>query len=72
MFVLPSVVMMTSPLVGAVQLHQIELPPILPAWFGSPDSLFAPTFDPVVVMFVPVRMIRLLNRSLAGAADRAS
>ena len=37
------VLMTTVPLVGAVQLHHTERPPGLPAWFGSPGSLVAPT-----------------------------
>jgi len=71
MMTLPSVVIRTSPFVGAVHDHQTELPPTLPAWFGSPPSFVAATLDPMTVTFVPVITIRFENRSFAGAAPHA-
>src|SRR5437899_3038165 len=63
--------MVRSPFVGAVQLHQTEPPPGLPAWSGSPGSLVASSFDPMTVTLVPVRVIRSAKLSLAGRAAPA-
>ena len=41
------------PSLGAVQAYQIDLPPALSAWFGSPVSLPAPMFDPAIVPAPP-------------------
>src|SRR6266487_3094198 len=65
--VLPSVVIVRSPLVGAVQDHQTEAPPTLPAWSGSRFCLVAPIFEPVTVIFVPIRTMRFWNWSFGGA-----
>src|SRR5258707_984669 len=46
---LPLVSSATLPLDAAVQVHQTEWPPALPAWFGSPLSLLAATFVPATV-----------------------
>src|SRR5262249_52135557 len=65
--------MVRSPLVGAVQLHQADLPPGLPAWLGSPVSLLAFPFEPEPVRLVPVRTIRLLNLSFGtGGANNVT
>ena len=56
------------PLAGAVQRYQIEAPPALPAWFGSPGSFVAPTFEPVAVPLEPAIVWAFANMSLAGAA----
>src|SRR5207249_310274 len=40
---LPLVVKVTLLLFGAVQFHQTDLPPVLPAWLGSPVCLVAST-----------------------------
>src|SRR5216110_2970325 len=37
----------TVPSLGGVQDHQTERPPARCAWFGSPGSRVAPTFEPV-------------------------
>src|SRR5439155_4969205 len=65
--VLPSVVIVRSPLVGAVQDHQTEAPPTLPAWSGSFLCFVALMFEPVTLIFVPIRTIRFWNWSFGGA-----
>lgn len=65
---LPLVSRLTCPVEGAVHFHQIELPPALPAWFGSPISLVASRFVPLVLPELPVIEKRLVNRSFAGLA----
>jgi hypothetical protein len=37
----------------------MDLPPALPAWFGSPASLVAPTFEPAKVAEDPAATIPL-------------
>src|SRR5438552_18935250 len=69
---LPSVLMTRSPLVGAVQVHQTDLPPGLPAWLGSPASLVAFVFHPATLRFVPRSAMRLANRSLGGVWARSA
>jgi hypothetical protein len=51
--------MVTLPLDGAVQTHQMDLPPVFPAWLGSPASLVAPTFEPVTEAEEPLVAIPL-------------
>src|ERR1041385_1453003 len=58
----------TWELPGAVQVHQTDAPPILPAWLGSPASLVAPTLEPETVRLAPLRVIRLAKLLLAGWA----
>lgn len=65
---LPFVSRLTCPFDGAVHFHQIELPPLLPAWLGSPVSLLARRLVPLVLPEVPVIEKRLMNRSFAGLA----
>src|SRR6266566_9027895 len=65
--VLPSVVMVRSPLVGAVQDHHTDEPPMLPAWSGSFLCFVALMFEPVTVIFVPMRTMRFWNWSFGGA-----
>ena len=38
---LPAVETVAVPEASAVKYHHTDLPPALPAWFGSPDSLVA-------------------------------
>src|SRR5437660_4887810 len=65
---LPAVEMVTLPEEGAVQVHQTEAPPTLPAMEGSPASLVAPTLDPVTVTVVPLMAVALAKLLLAGWA----
>ena len=51
--------MVTLPAAGAVQDHQMDLPPTFPPWLGSPVSLVAPTFEPVSVAEGPLATIPL-------------
>jgi hypothetical protein len=64
----PRVSMVTEPAEGAVQRYQIDAPPALPAWLGSPDSLVAPAFEPVAVPLAPETTCALAKLSFAGAA----
>ena len=66
---LPSVSIVTVPLVGAVQVHHTLLPPVLPPWFGSPASLVAPTFVPLTVIEGPMIVVALANASLLAAPN---
>src|SRR5438477_91464 len=54
------------PELGAVQAHQTEWPPVLPAWLGSPVSLVAATLLPETVAELPLRLLALAKLSLAG------
>ena len=65
---LPRVEIVTLPEAGAVQNHQTEAPPMLPALGGSPASLVAPTLEPAVVTVEPLRIVALAKLSLTGAA----
>ena len=56
------------PVAGAVHRHQTDLPPLLLAWFGSPVSLVAPAFVPLVEGAGPVRTMALAKLSLGGGA----
>src|SRR5881628_1928210 len=69
---LPLVVMVVLPEAGAVQDHQTDLPPPLPAWLGSPVSLLAPAFEPVTVIDEPLVTVALAKLSFAGPADCAA
>src|ERR1035437_494024 len=66
--VLPTVSSLTVVATGATHDHQTEAPPLDPAWLGSPDSLVAPTFEPVTEALVPVIAMRSAQLSLAGWA----
>src|SRR5204863_236519 len=68
---LPMVSMVAWPLPGAVQDHQTEWPPALPAWLGSPVSLVAPTLVPVCVEVLPLIVMALAKLSLAGPDEPA-
>ena len=57
-----------EPPVEGVQRYQMEAPPALPAWLGSPGSLVAPAFDPFAVPDVPETTCALAKLSLTGAA----
>src|SRR5207247_211298 len=63
----PAVLIVAWPEAGAVQLYQTDLPPALPAWFGSPASLVASTFVPVTLPLVPVIACAAAKLSLFGA-----
>ena len=69
---LPEVDMVTLPEAGAVQNHQTEAPPAFPAFGGSPDSLVAPTFEPVTVTDEPLSTVALANMSFTGEAPTGS
>ena len=66
---LPKVLIVTFPAEGAVQDHQTDLPPLLPAWLGSPASLVAPEFTPASAAEDPPIAFPLEQRSLAGPVD---
>jgi len=67
---LPVVSIVTIASVGATQFHHTDLPPILPAWFGSPTSLLASVFLPeVTIGEPPFKVIALTNKSLTGAIE---
>ena len=59
---------LTCPLDGAVHFHHIELPPLLPAWLGSPTSFVASRLVLLVLPEFPVIAKRLANISFAGLA----
>src|SRR5687767_12407881 len=61
---LPAVVMMTRPLVGAVQVHHTEDPP---SSEGSPFSRVAWLLCPVVLTIDPVSGVRRAKASFRGA-----
>src|SRR5436305_1538942 len=42
---LPQVSKVNCAVAGAVHANQMDAPPGCPAWFGSPGSLVAPTFE---------------------------
>ena len=62
---LPTVSKLMEAVSGAVQQYQIECPPGLPAWLGSPASLVAPTLLPVTVPLAPPMNSQLVKLSLA-------
>src|SRR5205807_3964621 len=64
----PTVSTVTEPAAGATQRYQIETPPALPAWFGSPDSFVALAFEPVTVPLEPEIARAFAQLSFAGAA----
>src|SRR6266404_692437 len=64
--------MVTLPAAGAVHDHQTDLPPTLPAWFGSPVSLVAPTLEPLSVAEEPLAAVALAKLSFTGAAVASS
>src|SRR5215218_8226795 len=59
------------PLYGAVHLYQIEPPPGLPAWFGSPSSFVASVLSAPSHPVRSVRASALAKRSFAGGVARA-
>jgi hypothetical protein len=63
---LPDVLIVTLPLDGAVHDHHTDLPPELPAWFGSPDSLVAQLLAPLTVDDEPLIDTLLAKLSFAG------
>jgi hypothetical protein len=63
----PAVSIDTGAALVAVQRYQTEAPPELPAWFGSPGSLVAPTLDPPAVPEAPASACALAKSSFAGA-----
>src|SRR5438105_8423742 len=64
---LPAVSNATAPLAGAVQRYQIERPPVLPACFGSPLCLLAPTVVPAAVPNAPASDCAAEKLSFPGA-----
>jgi hypothetical protein len=70
--VLPTVLMTVRPLAGACHLYQTDAPPELPAWLGSPASLFAPTFVPVTPPAMPVKTRALAKLLLVGPLPTAT
>src|SRR5213594_3062111 len=63
---LPTVSIVTGLAVAAVQRYQIERPPALPAWLGSPLSFVAFTLLPLTVPETPLMLWALAKASLAG------
>ena len=59
--------MVTGSAVAAVHRYQIECPPALPAWLGSPVSLVALALLPVRVPELAVSACALAKASFAGA-----
>ena len=57
----------TVPLFGAVHLNQIDFPPALPAWLGSPVSFVALTVVPVAVPASPVMEVAPAKLSFVKA-----
>ena len=57
----------TLPESGAVQQYQIECPPTLPAWFGSPVSLVAARLLPVTEPLEPPVNSQTAKLSLLGS-----
>jgi hypothetical protein len=53
-----------EPEAGACQLYQTDLPPTLPAWFGSPGSFVAPTLVPLTIPLLPERTCAAAKASL--------
>src|ERR1051325_1434915 len=58
--------MVVGSAVGAVQRYQIECPPALPAWLGSPDSLVALALLPVSAPELPVKTGAAAKAAVAG------
>ena len=63
---LPSVLIVTVPVVGEVYLHHTDLLANHLTWSGSPGSLVAPTLAPVTDPEVPESMVALEKLSLNG------
>jgi len=57
------------PETDGVQRYQIECPPTLPAFAGSPVSFVAPTVEPVSVPESAGSACAFANRSFAGAPE---
>ena len=60
------VAIVSVPLLGAVQFHHTDFPPLCPACLGSLTSEVAPTLLPETVNVVPLSETALANASLAG------
>jgi hypothetical protein len=54
---------------AAVHLYQMDLPPPLPAWTGSPGSAVAPTVLPEIEPKLPIMTVALEKLSLTGRHD---
>ena len=63
---LPTVLKVHVPLLGAVQRYHIDLPPPLPTWAGSPGSFVAAIFVPVTAPEVPLMTWAKAKLSLPG------
>src|SRR6185503_13870829 len=63
---LPTVLIVTVPAVGAVQVHQTDFAAAEFAWLGSPVSAVALLFPALTVTALPMSELRLLKLSLAG------
>jgi hypothetical protein len=68
---LPAVLNMMDSVAGAVHLNQMDFPPPVPAWTGSPGSDVAPTVLPACVPVFPVITVAFLKLSFAGWAQLA-
>src|SRR5438094_3116026 len=64
--VLPSVLTITPPATGAVQLHHTDVSPAFKACNGSPVSRVASTFEPLAVIEVPANEIEFAKLSFGG------
>jgi hypothetical protein len=64
---LPAVSTLSSPSAGAVHRYQTDFPPASPAWFGSPISFVAPTFDPATLPEGVARSCEAAKSSFVGA-----
>src|SRR5437879_2588573 len=71
MEVLFSVERVRYPDSGGVIFHQTDVPPGLPAWFGSPSSRVASMFEPVTLPCRIVISCASAKLSFAGAAAQA-
>src|SRR5262245_28318793 len=66
---LPIVSNVTVAVAGAVQVAQIDRPPVLPAWLGSPLSFVAPTVVALIVPLRPASARAAANMSFATPLD---
>src|SRR5688500_8869508 len=69
---LPAVSIVTVAVFGAVHANQIDLPPALPAWFGSPASLVAPIVVADVVPLPPAIVLAAASASFATPGDETA
>src|SRR5260370_40821291 len=61
-----------TPVTGACQVYQTDLPPTFPAWRGSPASKVAFRFWPAMVPLRPNRLTRVGKLSAPERVVRAS